>query len=104
LPVQIGYEYINISDRKMSAISSNSSLLPSFLRGQNLDDSETSNHTAYASVSWWLTPRIYIGVSGKLFKHQFAGIIPHYNNPLSGSFSDTLYGYAELRAGLRFGL
>lgn len=104
LPVQLGYEYISIRDRQQDIVSSNSTLLPSFLRGSNLNNSETSNHTAYATVSFWITPQLYVGASGKLFKHQFVGIMPHYNNPLSGGFSDTLYGYAEFRAGLKFDL
>lgn len=104
LPVQFGYEYINVQDRKQTILSSNSTLLPSFLRGTNLGKSESTNHTAYASASWWVTPNVYLGLSGKLFKHQFVGVMPHYNNPLSSSFSDTLYGYAEFRLGLKFGI
>ena len=104
LPVQVGYEYIRTNDRKVDAITSNSTLLPSFLRGGNLTDGARSNQTAYASVSWWFTPNVYASATGKVFRNQFAGIIPHYNNPLSSRFSDTSYGYAELRVGARFGL
>lgn len=103
MPVQVGYEYIRINDRDLTAVSSNSTLLPSFLRGGNLNQSARNNQTAYASVNWWITPAIYAGISGKLFKNQFVGIIPHYNNPLSGSFSDTAYGYAEFKVGIRLG-
>lgn len=102
LPVQVGYEYIRINDRKLTAVTSNSTLLPSFLRGDNLNDGVRNNQTLYANVNWWITPSIYAGISGKLFKNQFVGIIPHYNNPLSGSFSDTPYGYAEFKIGFRF--
>jgi hypothetical protein len=103
LPVQVGYEYIRINDRDLSAVRSNSTLLPSFLRGNNLTGGAMRNQTAFASVSWWITPQVYVGASGRLFKNQFAGIIPHYNNPLSGRFSDTSYGYAELKVGFQLG-
>ncbi len=102
LPVQVGYEYIRINDRDLTAVTSNSTLLPSFLRGSNLNDGASNNQTAYATVNWWVTPNVYVGASGRLFKSQFVGIIPHYNNPLSGSFSDTAYGYAEIKIGIRF--
>jgi len=102
LPVQIGYEYIHIADREQDIVSSNSTLIPSFLRGDNLADNATRNHTLYGSVNWWATPQIYLGIGGKLFSNQFTGIMPHYNNPLSGSFSDTTYGYVELKLGIKF--
>ncbi len=107
LPVQIGYEYINIADRQVNITQGSgrfSNYLPSFLRGDQLSESETRNHTLYGSVSWWVTPEIFIGAGGKLFSSQLTGIIPHYTNPLSGSFSDTNYGYLELKMGMRFSL
>jgi hypothetical protein len=102
LPVQLGYEYLNISSRDQSIVSSDSSLLPSFLRGDNLADSATSNHTAYGTVSWWATPHLYASLTGKVFRNQFVGIMPHFNNPLSASFSETLYGYVEFKLGFKF--
>lgn len=102
LPIQIGYEYIKINKRDAVIQSSNSSLIPSFLRGSNIQNSADTNHTAYGTVSWWLTPHLYTSLSGKLFKNQFVGIMPHYNNPLSASFSETLYGYVTLSLGLKF--
>lgn len=104
LPVQIGYEYIHITDRKEDIVSSDSTFIPSFLRGDNLDASETRNHTLYGSVNWWATPHIYIGAGGRLFTSQFTGIMPHYNNPLSASFTDTTYGYIELKLGIKFSI
>ena len=104
LPLQAGYEYINISDRKANILSSNSTLLPTFLRGGNLASSATHNHTAYGSASWWFTPHLYSALTGRLFRNQFVGIMPHYNNPLSASFSETLYGYLEIKIGLKFTL
>ena len=67
-------------------------------------ESETRNHTLYGSVNWWVTPQIYIGAGGKLLSSQFTGIIPHYNNPLSGGFSDITYGYLEIELGVKFSL
>ncbi|HDZ08962.1 hypothetical protein [Pseudohongiella sp.] len=101
LPLQAGYEYIRINARRQDINSSDSSLIPSFLRGNDLGNSATTNHTVYANINWWVTPRIHIGLGGKLFANQFVGVIPHYNNPLSGSFSDIPYGYAELKLGIR---
>jgi hypothetical protein len=103
LPVQIGYEYIDIADREQDIVSGNSTLIPSFLRGDNLADSSSSNHALYGSVNWWITPRLYIGATGNLFSSQFTGVIPHYNNPLSSSFADT-YGYVELKLGFKFSI
>ena len=55
-------------------------------------------------MNWWVTPQIYLGAGGKLFSSQFTGIIPHYNNPLSSSFSDITYGYVELKLGVKFSI
>ena len=107
LPVQVGYEYIAITDRKQTVKrgeGSLSRLIPSFLNGGGLAESETRNHTVYGSVNWWVTPQIYLGAGGKLFSSQFTGIIPHYNNPLSSSFSDITYGYVELKLGVKFSI
>ncbi|MDB4165561.1 hypothetical protein N9816_04670 [Gammaproteobacteria bacterium] len=107
LPVQVGYEYIAITDRKQTikrGEGSLSRLIPSFLNGGGLAESETRNHTVYGSVNWWVTPQIYLGAGGKLFSSQFTGIIPHYNNPLSSSFSDITYGYVELKLGIKFSI
>ena len=107
LPVQVGYEYIAIIDRKQTikkGEGSLSRLIPSFLSGVGMAESETRNHTLYGSVNWWVTPQIYIGAGGKLLSSQFTGIIPHYNNPLSGGFSDITYGYLEIELGVKFSL
>jgi len=107
LPVQVGYEYIAITDRKQTikrGEGSLSRLIPSLLNGGGLAESETRNHTVYGSVNWWVTPQIYLGAGGKLFSSQFTGIIPHYNNPLSSSFSDITYGYVELKLGVKFSI
>ena len=107
LPVQVGYEYIAITDRKQTVRrgeGSLSGLIPSFLNGGGLAESETHNHTVYGSVNWWVTPQIYLGAGGKLFSSQFTGIIPHYNNPLSSSFSNITYGYVELKLGVKFSI
>jgi len=107
LPVQVGYEYIAITDRKQTikkGEGSLSRLIPSFLSGVGMAESETRNHTLYGSVNWWVTPQIYLGAGGKLFSSQFTGIIPHYNNPLSSSFSDITYGYVELKLGVKFSI
>jgi hypothetical protein len=101
LPIQIGYEYTNINSRQQDIVSSNSTLIPTFLRGRNLANSADKNHTVYGTASWWLTPRIYSSVSGKLFRNQFVGIMPHFNNPLSASFSETMYGFVELKIGIK---
>ena len=101
MPIQLGYEYIKINKRDAVINSSNSTLIPSFLRGGNILGSADTNHTAYGTVSWWITPHLYTSLSGKLFKNQFVGVTPHYNNPLSASFSDTTYGYLSLSIGVK---
>ena len=107
LPVQVGYEYITITNREQTikrGEGSFSRLIPSFLSGGGLAESETRNHTLYGSVNWWVTPQVYLGAGGKLLSSQFTGIIPHYNNPLSGGFSDITYGYLEIELGVKFSL
>jgi len=102
LPLQIGYEYINIRNRDAVINSSSSPLVPSFLRGTNLNPSADNNHTLYGSLNFWISPHIYTGIAGKLFRNQYTGIMPHFNNPLSGSFSDITYGHLELTLGVKF--
>jgi len=104
LPLQLSYEYIrlNKTDVQVTANPSNV-LLPSFLRADNLDSVDTrDNHTLTGTLSYWASPQINVSLVGKLFSNQFLGIIPHYNNPLSGSFSEKPYGYAGLQVGVRF--
>jgi len=100
LPVQLGVEYLRILDRKEDNQASTSPLLPNFLSGRGAG--ANSNIKARASVAWWATPQIYLQASGHLFQNQFTGILSHYNNPISGNFSELMYGYAELKVGVRF--
>jgi hypothetical protein len=101
LPISVNYELINIRDSAFSSIPENpSSGLPGFLRNSTV--TEDVNHTLNARISWWLTPRTNISLSGKLFSKQFLGVLPHYNNPLSGGFSDKPYGFIEGNFGFRF--
>lgn len=102
IPLQVSYEYlrINKSDTVIEGNSLNSAL-PSFLRGNNLTDSSGSgNHTVQGSLSYWLTPNVNFSLSAKVFSNQFLGVLPHFNNPLSGSFSDKPYGYAGFSIGI----
>ncbi len=96
LSASLNYEYISLSDSKLNRFPPTPvSELPSFFTssGQsNVDD----NHTFKASLAYWLTPSINLSVSGQLYSNQFVGVLPHYNNPLSGSFSDTPYGFAGI--------
>ncbi|MCP5357175.1 MAG: hypothetical protein H7A06_03415 [Pseudomonadales bacterium] len=103
IPVQLSYEFLRVNNSKTDIVAPPSnSVLPSFLRGDNLGTvSEHSNHTLRGSVSYWVTPDVHVSFTGKLFSNQFLGVIPHYNNPLSGSFADKPYGYVGLQLGLR---
>ncbi len=101
IPLQVSYEYlrINKSETNVEGNSLNS-VLPSFLRGDNLTNSSgAGNHTVQGNLSYWLTPNFNISLSAKVFSNQFLGVLPHFNNPLSGSFSDQPYGYAGLSVG-----
>lgn len=102
MPLQLSYEYVRINSAKLTAVVSPlNTLLPSFLRGSNLSGSGTGdNHTLRGSLSYWLTPYANISLIGKLYSNQFLGVIPHYNNPLSGSFAENPYGYAGIQIGI----
>lgn len=103
MPLQLSYEYIRINDADLFIqASSVSSLLPSFLRGSNLNTATAQdNHTLHGSLSYWVTPQVHVSLTGKLFRNQFLGVITHYNNPLSGSFANQPYGYIGLEIGAR---
>ncbi len=103
MPLQLSYEYIKINSSDLTVTDNPSNvLLPSFLRGNNLSNfNADTNHTLRGSLSYWITPRIHASLTGKVFSNQFLGLIPHYNNPLTGSFSDNPYGYVGLQIGLR---
>lgn len=102
MPLQLSYEYVRINDAELTAdVNALNSLLPSFLRGNNLNTAGTrDNHTLRGSLSYWVTPYAHISLIGKLYSNQFLGIIPHYNNPLSGSFAENPYGYAGIQIGI----
>ena len=103
MPLQLSYEYIRLNDSDLEVTSNpNNVLLPSFLRADNLGTvSAEDNHTLRGSLTYWITPQFTVSLTGKLFSNQFLGIIPHYTNPLSASFSDQPYGYAGINLGFR---
>ena len=103
IPVQLSYEYISITNSDVTTLVNPSNvLLPSFLRANNLGNVDAdANHTLKGSISFWITPKFNLSLTGKLFSNQFLGVIPHYNNPLSGSFSEQPYGYAGIQLGLQ---
>ena len=103
IPLQLSYEFLRVNNINTDIVAPPSnSLLPSFLRGDNLAAvSEHSNHTLRGSLSYWVTPDVHVSFTGKLFSNQFLGRIPHYNNPLSGSFADNPYGYIGLQLGVQ---
>lgn len=104
MPLQLSYEYIRIDDRQVSiTVNPSNVLLPSFLRANNLGNFDAdTNHTMRADLSYWITPNFNISLTGKVFSNQFLGVIPHYTNPLTGSFSDNPYGYAGIGIGIAF--
>lgn len=103
MPLQLSYEYIRINNSDVEVISNpNNVLLPSFLRASNLTEvTAGDNHTFRGSLTYWITPQFTVALTAKLFSNQFLGLIPHYSNPLSGSFSEQPYGYAGIQLGFR---
>lgn len=102
LPLTVSYEYIDISESKFSRKTGSApSSLPGFLTSSGTA-MESANHTLNARLSYWITPDINVGLTGSLFSNQFLGRLPHYNNPLSESFSSTPYGFIGLELGLNW--
>jgi hypothetical protein len=102
IPINISYELINISDSDFKQFPENPpSQLPGFLSAAN-QSNEDINHTLRASVAYWLTPQLNVSLTGNLYSNQFLGVLPHYNNPLSGSFSSLPYGFAGVELGYKF--
>ena len=100
MPLMLSYEYLNTSDSKFEQIPANPpSGLPGFLTAAN-QSKEDDNHTLNARISYWLTPKLHISLTANLYSHQFLGSLPHYNNPLSGSFSSLPYGLLVLNWGI----
>lgn len=103
IPLQLSYEYLRINTSDITTVVNPSNvLLPSFLQANNVSTIDANdNHTLRGSISYWVTPKFNVSLTGKLFSNQFLGVIPHYNNPLSGSFSEQPYGYAGIQLGLQ---
>ncbi|MGH8465205.1 MAG: hypothetical protein ACRER5_13730 [Pseudomonas sp.] len=103
IPLQLSYEYIRIQDTDHTVqVNPSNVLLPGFLRADNLTSMDhDDNHTLTGRLSFWITPQVTVSVTGKVFSNQFLGVIPHYQNPLAGSFSDEPYGYAGLHLGIK---
>lgn len=101
LPLLVSYEFINVTDSKFERIPENpNTQLLSFFAGTGIS-TETSNHTLQARASYWLLPKLNIAITGNLYSNQFVGILPHYSNPLSGSFSSAPYGFIGLELGYK---
>ena len=102
LPLSISYEYINISDSTFEQFPDPPRTeLPGFLTTAN-QTAEHANHTLKARISYWLTPELNLSLVGNLYSNQFLGVLPHYNNPLSGSFSTIPYGFIGVELGYKF--
>lgn len=101
LPITLNYEYIRIRD---SAFTRNpdppQTGLPGFLT--QTPASLSGNHTLSARIAWWLTPQVNLSLTGNLYSNQFIGVVPHFSNPLSGSFGDKPYGFAGLQLGFNW--
>ena len=105
LPIQLGYEYLAVRGRELAIVRGGGDFtrfMPSFLRGETIDERTADNHTLFGSVTWWITPSVYASAGASLFSNQFTGVIPHFNNPLSASLSDAPYGFAAITLGFRF--
>ena len=101
LPVQLSYEYLRTSSSEFVRDPETPPAgLPGFLSAS--PSGEEVNHSFRGQISYWLTPDLHATLSGNLYSNQFLGVIPHFNNPLSGSFSDNPYGYLGLGIGYRF--
>ncbi len=102
LPLQVSYEYIRVNNIDTQVqFNATNIFLPSFLRADESPPSVNDNHTVRGSLSYWITPQFNLSLTAKVFSHQFLGVVPHYNNPLSQSFSDKPYGYAGVQLGFR---
>ena len=100
--VDLSYEYTKVSDSKLKRFPLEPlPNLPGFLSGDGLSAVD-NNHTLSARLAYWLTPKLNLSITGNLFANQFVGVLPHYNNPLSGSFSSTPYGYAGVELVYKF--
>lgn len=102
LPLQLSYEYIRLSDARLSREPLTPPIqLPGFLAASGAPGVD-ENQRFTGRIAWWLTPRVSVAAVANVTSRQFTGRIPHYNNPLSESFTALLYGYAglELRLGL----
>lgn len=105
MPLHISYEYTAIRDRTLTAYREEELFtLPSILRPDNLLRAPDHNHIIRGSLSWWLTPQLRTSITGHLYANQFTGVMPHFNNPLSSSLTDTMYGYAGIEIAAFFNL
>ena len=69
LPVQLGYEYLAVRDRELDIVRGNGNFtrfIPSFLKGDTLNERTADNHTLFGSVTWWITPSVYASAGGYL--------------------------------------
>lgn len=104
LLLDLSYEFINVTNSKLDRFPLEPlDSLPGFLSGAALSEVD-NNHTLKARLSYWITPGLNLGFTGNLYANQFVGELPHYNNPLSGSFSSTPYGYAGIELLYNFSL
>ncbi len=102
LPISLSYEYIDRQDIALTRTPEQASAsLPGFLNSAGVP-TESGNHTLKAQASYWITPQLYLSLTGNLYSNQFLGELPHYSNPLSESFSSVTYGYAGLKLGFKF--
>ncbi len=101
LALALSYEYIHINATEFTRNPDPPrNGLPGFLTQPPLAIS--GNHTFSGSLAYWLSPRLNLRLSGNYYSNQYAGILPHFNNPLSASFANEPYGFIGLQLGIKF--
>ena len=101
LSVVASYEFVSIRDSSFERFPQTPPVgLPGFLNSAS-ESGASRNHTFSARLGYWLTPRLNLSLTGSLYSNQFVGELPHYNNALSGAFSEIPYGYAGLELNYR---
>lgn len=102
--LDLSYEFTSIVDSTLDRFPLEPpTSLPGFLSADALGEVD-DNHAVTARLAYWLTPSLSLNVTGNLYANQFVGVLPHYNNPLSGSFSATTYGFAGVELIYNFSL
>lgn len=102
MPIFISYKYIKTNVDMDAGSNTLSGFLPARYTDPDAMESNSENHVLSGKLVYWMTPNVNLTLDVTIYKNQFLGVVPHYNNSFTNRFFDYKYGYIGIGLGIAF--